>query len=461
MTRGTDETEVLIVGGGLAGLCALNAATEVGADARLIEKMDLLGGSTALSSGLMAFAGTDEQRELGIVDSDALLRADLEATGHGVSDPDLLDVYAREQLATYRWLKGRGVSFGEPHAGSGQSVPRSHPVDTGAVVNELARQARRGEGVIETGRAASRLLTEGERVVGVLVDGASTSSTIRASAVVLATGGFTRNEALLQRIAPGMAAALRAGGLGNTGDGLLMAAKIGAGQADLPYVKGTFGIFPFHSTAEQGTGILAVYKGAIAVNGLGRRFIDESLPYKVLGDACLAQPASIAYQVFDADVMAASDPAVPIYDFRRRLDAGQIRASDTLEGLAEELGIDMSAFVDTVSSYNDTIAAGSPDEFGRVTLVGGVGARRSLRTAPFYGYPSTTVVLATYCGVTFDAATRVTDVYGDVIPGLFAAGEVTGGFHGNGYVTGSSLGKSAIFGRIAGSEAALYARSLR
>ena len=86
-----------------------------------------------------------------------------------------------------------------------------------------------------------------------------------------------------------------------------------------------------------------------------------------------------------------------------------------------------------------------------------MGKPTPLDTPPYYGFPSTTVVLATYCGVRVDNETRVLDVFGTVIPGLYAAGEVTGGFHGDGYVTGSSLGKSAVFGRIAGRRATAFA----
>ena len=457
--RAIEAVDVLVVGGGLAGLCALNAALETGASARLVEKLSTMGGSTVLSSGLMAFAETDEQREAGIVDSDESFRRDLVETGLGKSDPALVDAYVAQQHATYEWLKGVGVAFGEPHAGSGQSVPRSHPVDTWQAITALARRARDRGGLIDVGVAARRLITEGGHVVGVEVECPTGVEVISAGATVLCSGGFSRNEDMLAQVAPQLASALRAGGEGNTGDGLSMATSIGAGQTDMSYVKGTFGIFPFRSAAEEGTGILVVYKGAIAVNGYGKRFINESLPYKVLGDACLAQPESIAFQIFDQVVMDHSDAAVPIYNFARRLEAGQIRRADTLEALADELGVDVETLLATVHRYNEAIERGAPDEFARTTLCGGVGTPTPISTPPYYGFASTTVVLATYCGLTVDAGARVTDAHGVPIPGLFAAGEVTGGFHGNGYVTGSSLGKSAIFGRVAGACAASFARS--
>src|SRR5690606_16192253 len=92
--------------------------------------------------------------------------------------------------------------------------------------------------------------------------------------------------------------------------------------------------------------------------------------------------------------------------------------------------------------------------FGRDGLANHYGKLRKIHEPPFYAYPSTTAVLATYGGLAIDSQARLLDVYGEAIDGVFAAGEVTGGFHGAAYMTGSSLGKSAVFGRIAGSSAA-------
>jgi fumarate reductase flavoprotein subunit len=454
-SRGTD---VVIAGGGMAGLAALLTVVEAGADAVLLERRNDLGGSTVLSSGLLAFAGTAEQAAGGICDSADLLGRDLLEAGRHRNSVELVDAYCEHQLDTYRWLVERGTVFGQPHAASGQSVPRSHPIDTSATVQGLAKRARAAGGRIEFGARARRLRTEGGRVTGVIADGGDGPMEIRAAATVLATGGFSRSAELMTRFAPAMEQALRHGGAGSTGDGLLMACKLGAGLADLPYVKGTFGIFPWASAGEEGTGILAVYKGAIAVNGLGERFVNESLPYKEIGDACLAQPGQVAFQVFDAAVLAASDAAVPIYDFRKRLAHRQVQQADTIAGLADKLGLPPESLTKTIEEYNARIAVGQPDPFGRETLSGGVGVPVPLITPPFYGFPSATVVLATYAGVTIDASARVLDVFGDPIPGLYAAGELTGGLHGAGYVTGTSIGKSAIFGRIAGAVAAAQAR---
>lgn len=453
-----ESYDVVILGGGLAGACAAAEAAGAGARVLLVEKRDTLGGSSVLSAGLNAYAGTDEQRACGIQDSAGLLRQDLLEVGGGRADPALVEAYCAGQHETYEWLRARGAVFGRPRAASGQSVPRSHPVDVAALIDALVRRARTGGTDVAYRSRATRLTMLADRVQGVLLDGRNGPRELHASTVVIATGGFVRNPALLAEFAPNMQRALKAGGEANTGDGLLMGCKVGAGVADTSYVKGTFGIFPWPSAAEGGHGILAVYKGAVAVNGLGRRFIDESLPYKQIGDACLAQPEGIAFQILDDAVLAETDPEVAIYDFAPRLLAGQIRKADTLAQLAEELGIPADVLTETIADYNARIAADEPDAFGRSTLSGGVGRRRPLAGPPYYGYPCTSVLLATYCGLTVDPSARVLDVFGEPIPGLFAAGEVTGGFHGAGYVTGTSLGKSAIFGRIAGQRAAVAAQ---
>jgi fumarate reductase flavoprotein subunit len=449
-----DRVGVLVLGGGMAGACALLAAAEAGRYAVLLEKTDAFGGSTVRSAGLSAFVRTDEQCEQGIDDSVELLRRDLLSVGGGAADEALVDLYCKRQLGTYRWLKGHGVRYGHIHAASGQSAPRSHPSDTTATLRALFTAAGRLGARLVTGAAVVRLLHDGSRVTGVLVERDGQRREVLADAVVVATGGFSRDRAMLERFAPQMAQALLAGGEGNHGDGLLMAMKLGAGVRDLPFVKGTYGIYHEPHPDEDGTGILAVYKGAIAVNRAGRRFVDESIPYKALGDASLAQPTAHSWQVFDAEVMAASNDEVPIYDFAGRERAGMLETADTIEELAARLGTEPGVLEVTVEDYNGRIARGEPDAFGRVHLVGGVGRRQPIDTPPFYAQLSGTVVLATYCGVTVDTSMRVLDVFGEPIERLYAAGEVVGGFHGAGYMTGTSIGKSAIFGRVAGTAAA-------
>lgn len=449
-----ERVGVLVLGSGLAGCAALLAAAEAGQFAVLLEKTSEIGGSTVKSAGLSAFAGTVEQQVQGIADSVDLLRKDLLEVGRHQNDVRLVDLYCEHQLETYDWLRAHGVSYGEVHAASGQSAPRSHPTDTTAMLVHLLKAAGRLGARLVMDAPAHRLVREDGRVIGVDVQTPTGTRRVLADAVVIATGGFAQSPDLLARFAPQMANALRAGGAGCEGDGLLMAWALGAGVVDTPHIKATYGHFHAMHPNEDGTGILAVYKGAIAVNREGRRFVDESLNYKEIGDHALAQPGVTTFQVFDSRVLAASSDEVPIYDFAGRESSGLLVRADTVEELEDALGLPPQSLVKTIDAYNEAIRTGAPDPLGRQHLSGSVGDRFPLEHAPFFAHASGSVVLATYCGLTVDTHLRVLDVFGEPIDRLYAAGEVIGGFHGAGYMTGTSIGKSGIFGRLAGTHAA-------
>jgi fumarate reductase flavoprotein subunit len=450
-----ERVGVLVIGSGLAGCAAALAAAEAGRYAVVLEKTDEIGGSTVKSAGLSAFAGTAEQHDQGIADSVELLRKDLFEVGEHRNDEALVDLYCEHQLETYRWLKHHGVVYGEIHAASGQTVPRSHPTDTTAMLVHLLKAAGDLGARLVMNATVERLLFEGNRVVGAEVqDATGHRRRVLADAVILATGGFAQDAALLTTFAPQLEHALRAGGAGCQGDGLKMAMALGAGIRDTPFIKGTYGIYFEPHPAEDGTGILAIYKGAIAVNREGRRFVDESLNYKLIGDVALSQPGVTTWQIFDAKVMAQSNDEVPIYEFAGRDRAGMLARADSIAELEQQLPMAEGSLQATVADYNGQISAGEPDAMGRAHLSGGHGELLPIDTPPFYAHATGTVVLATYCGVTVDTELRVLDWWGNRIDRLYAAGEVVGGFHGSGYMTGTSIGKAGIFGRLAGRHAA-------
>jgi fumarate reductase flavoprotein subunit len=443
--------DLLVVGGGAAGLAAALEAAEAGAEALLIEKQPELGGSSAMSGGCLAFAGTDLQRAQGIEDSDALLASDLREVGGGDADEALIAAYAANQRATYEWLRAHGMEVSPAlEASAGQSVPRVHTVDPADLVRLLAARCRAtGRVRVETGVAARLLLRRPDgRVEGVLAGRGGEDAELRApSGVVLASGGFSRDRTLVHRFAPECAEAVFLGGEGNTGDGLRMAWALGADLRDMAHIKGTFGKHPTDESNHHSC--LAVYKGAIAVNQDGHRFVDESLSYKLLGAACLRQPYGAAFQILDQPILESGDDRVRILDFRRRVEEGLMLRAETLEALADAIEVPRETLLATVSDYNAAVDAGEDRAFGRRHLVHNHGALRRIETAPFYAYPSTAAVYGTYCGLAVDAGMRVRDVFGEAIEGLFAAGEVVGGLHGAAYMTGSALGKALIFGRIA------------
>jgi fumarate reductase flavoprotein subunit len=446
--------DVIVVGGGLAGHCAAAEASKQGATVLLLEKERATGGSTALSGGFFAFANTPLQREHGIADNPDQLFADLRTVGGDVNDPALLRAYVDHQLELHDWLVELGVTFPALELSAGQSVPRSHQSDIGQVLELIqARAVASGTVTLRTGVAARRLLRDGNegRITGVLTDGGTIAAR---GGVVLATGGFSRSEQLLREFAPNQQGALRMGGSGNVGDGLRMAWRLGAGLRDMHFIKGTFGTHP-ESGSERHEILLAFYMGAIIVNRRGRRFVDESSPYKLLGDACLEQPSATAYQILDQKILDRSDPNVPLFNLAPAVKRGLMRSADTLEELAVKCGIDAETLVETLQRYNAGVDGGRDAEFGRDGLCNHAGALLRIDQPPYYAYPSASVVLATYCGLTVTPEAQVLDVFGDWIEGLYAAGEIIGGFHGAGYMTGTSLGKAALFGRIAGRSASL------
>ncbi|MCG2624112.1 flavocytochrome c [Arthrobacter sp. I2-34] len=447
--------DLVIVGSGIAGQAAATSAAEAGLSVVLLEKTGQLGGSSAMSGGWFAFTGTEEQAAEDIDDSAELFLQDLLEVGEHLNDRSLLEAYLAHQQDTYRWLKAHGVVFREVEISSGQSARRSHNSSIKEVLDKLHRDYTDLGGQTRLNHRARNLVrnTDG-RVVAVVVDTPEGKQSFTARAgIVLATGGFSRGTDLLKIFAPEQLAAIPYGGKGNTGDGLKMAWKLGAGVADMSSVSATYGSHP--ETGEEFHELLtAYYMGAIIVNKHGRRFVDESQDYKTLGREVLGQPEGLGFEIFDAKVRAASHRGIPLKDIDTLEDIGHVHKADTLEKLAEMAGIDPTALVQTVALYNTAITGQQDDEVGRTSLCNGIGELLPIEQAPFYAYPAKPLMTSTYCGVTINTSGEVVDVDGEVIEGLYAVGEVTGGFHGAAYMTGTSLGKGAVFGRVVAQRAA-------
>ncbi len=452
------DTDLLVIGGGLAGHAAALEAAEFGASVLLVEKTAAVGGSTLQSSGSFAFAGTQAQRDAGFEDSPEEIRTDIVAASGGLADPALVSVYIEGQAQAYAWLKAHGVHFHPVTLSSNQAVPRTHATQPMQLMTALHAKVLADERIEFVDNAAARRLVvdpEG-KVTGAVFETGQGNWEVRARrGVVLATGGFSQNAELIEKFAPRMARALKLGGSGNTGDGLLMAWKLGADMVDMAHVNGTFGIslnhYPDMRAPAAGEALLrlAIYRGGIAVNLEARRFADESISYKKLGEICLDQPRSIGFQIWDAKIMAQSVPAPTATDFEGALALGLVRRADSIHWLAQAVGLDPEILTGTVCRYNADVAEGRDSVFGRTSLGRGWGKLVPIDKPPFFIYPCTTGVLSTYCGVRVTPRMECVDVFGETIANLYAAGEIVGGFHGSGYMSGSSLSKSVIFGRVA------------
>ncbi|MDB5820471.1 MAG: hypothetical protein JWQ11_4111 [Rhizobacter sp.] len=467
MIQDSTSYDVVVIGAGMAGHCTALEAARQGGRVLLLEKTALHGGSTRMCGGAFAFAGTDVQKEKGIPDSAELLEEDLLKAGKYRNDAALVHVYAQRQHEAYRWLEALGLVFDKVSLSGSQSVPRNHSIDPVLVLETLHTKALEAGVYYRANAAVDSLVTEGageqRRVCGVVLAGGERIDAT--GGVVIATGGFSRAADLVERFAPHLRAARPMGGEGNTGDGLRMAWALGADLVDMGYAKGTFGapVAP-PSAGKEGIAprlMSAMYRGAIVVNAAGRRFVDESVSYKTIGDRCLEQPDALAFQVFDQQVMDQSAPLPTVVDFAAGLEAGLIRQADSLEALAADLGIDSAVLLDTVARYNAAANGERADDFGRTSLSTGYGKPTRVERAPFYGLACTTGLTSTYCGLHIDTTARVLDVYGHPIDGLYATGEVMGGFHGETYMSGSSLAKGCIFGRIAAADAVSRASTPR
>lgn len=442
--------DLVVVGTGISGQTTATTAAEAGLNVALLEKTDSRGGSSVMSGGWFAFSGTDEQAERDEHDTRELFFSDLVEVGEHLNDVDYLNAYLDHQDEAYRWLKDHGVLFKEISVSSGQSAKRSHLSEIKDVIDDLHDdfESAGGQTFMQC-RAQDLVRDETGRVTGVVAQTPNGEELFTSrGGVVLATGGFSRGQDLLRIFAPEQLNALPYGGLGNTGDGLRMAWKLGAGMADMSFVSGTYGSHP-ETTVDFQELLTAYYMGAIVVNQNGRRFTDESQSYKKLGRDVVEQPEGLGFEIFDNSVREQSEPGVSLKDIGELERRGHVHRADTLEELAEIAGIDAQALVQTVAEYNRAVAEGD-DEFGRTSLCNGVGELALIVQAPFFAYPAKALMTSTYCGVTVTPKAEVVDVDGDLIDGLYAVGEVTGGFHGAAYMTGTSLGKGAVFGHLVG-----------
>lgn len=453
------DFDAVVVGAGLAGNAAALSAAEAGATVCLLEKGGEFGGSSVQSGGALAFAGTDMQAALGIEDSVDQLRQDLLAAGGGKSDPEVVEAYLDHQLETFNWLRERGADFKlAPPAVPGK-INRMHAAPHGQVARALHARVLEHPNVRYRPNATARRLlrSDGGRVNGVLVEIDAVEVTVNAKrSVILASGGFVRNRALIDIFAPQWADAVKMGGQHNTGDGLLMACALGAGLADMAYIEASLGAslrrYPDLSVQPDDVGSLLfpMMKGAIIVNIEGRRFGNEALNYKVLGALGARQTQGVVFQVFDQKVMNRSVSTPGPSDYKGAQAQGLLRQADTIAALAESLGVDPRALQATVERYNGHVASGKDTDFGRPIPDYGATGNAAVNTAPFYAFPCGVALTSTYCGITVDRQLRVRDVFGEVIPGLYAAGEVIGGFHGATYMSGTALAKAAVHGRAAG-----------
>lgn len=443
-----ETADVVVVGGGGAGLVAALEAANHGAEVILLEKLAFLGGETLISGGAFQAAGTSYQEEQGIEDSAEELFKYWMRSSLFRSNPDLVRMVAVESAANVDWLAEHGMPI-SPDVGQGAWSPdvplRVHRADGGGsgFISSLESAVEEAGVTIYKNTKAVALIEDDGRIVGVTAEGQV--SEVRANAVILATGGFGYNTDLIAEYAPKFGEAIPVSTPGNTGTGLLMAKDVGA------QTEGVFSCIGFRTV--EGYGWASPIAGLgmspiLYVNSEGKRFVDEGGHYALMAEAIYLQ-GGLIHQVFDEEYLSGL-PENTQNDVAEAVENGVITKADSLAALADGLGIPNDALTATVEEFNANSADGHDPLFFRDpdTLV-------VLDSAPYYALPVSLAHLGTIGGLKINTAAEVISENGQPIPGLFAAGSVTGGFLGEVYPAGgSAIAMIIATGRAAGHSAA-------
>ncbi len=441
------EADIVIVGAGGAGLTAAIEATQAGKSVVVLEKMSFAGGNSIKATGGMNAAETSVQAAEGIPDTVEVFVQDTLDGGGNIADVALVTKMAEESAAAVEWLGEIGAPLVQVSFSGGATYSRIHQPEGGAavgafIVEKLVDKAEElGVDVMYNTTVTEIVMTDGV-ATGVMANSSDANYTVNAGAVILASGGFGANEDMYASYRPDLAGFVTTNHSGATGDGIMMAEAVGAALVDVEYIQ-------IHPTVHQETSMLITEgvrgDGAILVNQSGKRFINELETRDVVSAAEIAQEGGYAYVVFDQNLrenLAATEKYVT---------NGLTVQADTIEELGTALGIDPATLSETLGTWNEAVANQNDAEFGRTT-----GMEHDLSTAPYYAIKLSPGVHHTMGGVKINTETEVLTESGDIIPGLFAAGEVVGGIHGNNRIGGNAVADFVVFGLVSGQSAIAY-----
>ena len=451
-TEETLECDVVVVGAGGAGLTAAAQAAEDGASVIVVEKMPIVGGNSLKATGGMNAAGTSYQAALGITDSGVQeFIDDTMNGGHQINDRSLVTTMAENSAAAIDWLASIGAPLPKVEATGGTTHKYLHePEDGSAVgsylVDKLSAQVEKQGVQVLLETKATEILMDNGTASGILAESSTTNYTIHAKAVVLATGGFGANYDMMTQYDPALANAVTTNHAGATGDGITMGEAVGADTVDMEQIQ-------LHPTVYQETGLLVSESvrsmGGILVNSEGNRFCNDLATRDAVSAAELEQPGSYAYIIFDQRIVD------DLASCQKYIKNGWSVQAETYEGLAKAMGLTGDAvdnFVNTMNTWNASVAAGVDEAFGRNN-----GMEEDLSTAPYYAIKIAPGIHHTMGGLKIDTETQVISAEGQPIAGLYAAGETTGGVHGGNRIGGNAVCDFVVFGRIAGKNAAAFA----
>ena len=493
----TVDADVVVVGAGGAGMTAAITAAAEGKTVVILESQSMVGGNSVRATGGMNAGKTVYQDEnefgesagvektlktaaekyadnetitalaktvseqwaayqanpTGYFDSVELMELDTMIGGKGINDPELVETLCANSADAIDWLDEHGITLHNVSSFGGASVKRIHrpvnaegkTVSVGSYMIPLLQENCEKAGVkMMLDTTATEILTDANgAAVGVKATGAfGETVTVNAKAVVLATGGFGANLDMVVKYKPELKGFMTTNAPGIQGQGIEMAQAIGAATVDMDQIQ-------IHPTVEANTAALITEglrgDGAILINEEGKRFIDEVGTRDVVSAAEIAQTGSYSWLVVDQAMVDASSV------IQGYIKKGYTVTGATYEELGKAMGVDAAAFAETMEKWNGYVEAKNDPDFGRTSFA------NPLNTAPYYAVKVTAGVHHTMGGLKINANTEVLNEKGEVIPGLFAAGEVTGGVHGANRLGGNAVADFTVFGRIAGAAASDYA----
>ena len=449
----TVTADVIVIGGGGAGIAAATTAGQAGKDVVLIEKLGILGGDTALSGGVRIRAKVDGDPE-DTMTEDQLYDFYMERT-HYLSDPEVIRTYVDSVTESMAWADNLGNGIGETvrFRTNPESIMALQPANDGGrglitTMTEGLEEA--GVEVYLNSRAQEFIQDETGKVIGVKVlrENGEVQEFRSNGGVVLACGGFGNNAEMLKKYStPGADRVVNLCSIGGEGDGIVMGEKIGAAirfAEDWDNNGTNSELTPAYMVAFPTT-------DAVLVNNKGKRFIteDEQRPhiYKAMRLQLSDPEINKFWFIFDSTtVQDGADELV---------EKGSAIKADTLEELADMMEIDKEAFFETIENYNNNKGKDDPEMGKPAKFMKGV----NLEAGPFYAAKTWPLRTTTVGGIVINKDAEVLDNNDQPIPALYAAGAVANYtfFNSNNPTCGSAVSNAVVFGRIAGANAAALA----
>lgn len=439
--------DIVIVGAGGAGMTAAYEAKVNGANVILVEKMGVVGGNTTSSTGGLNASETSIQKNLGIEDSNVQYIEDTMKGGYNLNDPELVKTMAEKSAEIVEFLIGIGADLTDVGKMAGSTNKRTHRPQGGAAVGphlvKTLSSAIEKVGVdLRVNTKCTGIIMKDGKAAGIKVSSENGDYTINAKAVIITTGGFGANADLVTSYVPSLVGFGTTNHKGATGDAIAWAKEVGADFVDMEQIQ-------THPTVVPGNGLMITEavrgNGAIIVNREGKRFCSEMATRDVMSAAILEQTGKTAYLAFDQAVRE-SLKAIEGY-----ANQGLLTEGATVAELAQKLGIPEDALTATFSEYEEIQKSGN-DPIGRKASE----MPLPLTKAPFYAVEIGPAIHHTMGGIKIDTKAQVISTTGDVIPGLYAAGEVTGGVHGGNRLGGNAVADITIYGKISADSALEY-----